>query len=826
MLSAIRYTLYAILITYTLYPLSVYGLPGTEFGAQDDLTVFGTDGNVPDPDVEIKGFSIFGSTNVATHISTAAGNTIFNGAIEVSSDIYVVGKSTFTDNIYLPAASGIFVQDGIPGQLLLKNAGGYLYWDSIGAVGDNLGSHIATTTLNMAGFGITNASTSTFNGYVNVTSTAGYAQNGYIILRASDTSNTFVGREAGRINTGEYNSFVGYQAGYSNTTGGYNAFIGHWAGQSNITGGYNAFVGSNAGRLNTSSYNSFLGAGAGELNSTGQQNSFVGYAAGYSNTTGNLNSFLGYQAGNQTQTGSGNAILGSEAGYGGGGSFSSSTLVGYRAGYSLTTGNNNILLGSKAGDSITSGASNIIIGYDQDAPAATTSNFLNIGGVLYGDLSVKTIGISRNVPQAALDVVSTGTAANQMAQIWRDSAGVIVGSMSATGMMTAVKFIGDVSGASGLPAGDNLGSHIATTTLDMAGFDIVNVDTITAQGQGIYLGTHVFVTQGNVGIGTTAPAAELHVSSANAVASSMPFLVSSGAATGQELFVVKGDGKVGIGTTGPLGHLHVYQNWTGNNLNVFFENAVSGQSTLVRAKANDNYAGFMSDGLSQDWVIGQWDGSTNFLIQDRTAPYSTPFVIEPDAGDNVLYLKAGNVGIGTANPQSRLDVTGIIRSTGPIAPGDGTNFQSSRYMYDDSANYRTAFSSNVYIVGYSSAAKYYGDGASLTGISGDNLGNHTATTDLSMGANNITMTGSLGATGARLTKGWFTDLEVTNAIVGNISGSAGSTTGNVATASALAADPSDCTLPNVALGINASGTAQCSQPSNVTGSAATAGTAG
>lgn len=42
------------------------------------------------------------------------------------------------------------------------------------------------------------------------------------------------------------------------------------------------------------------------------------------------------------------------------------------------------------------------------------------------------------------------------------------------------------------------------------------------------------------------------------------------------------------------------------------------------------------------------------------------------------------------------------------------------------------------------------------------------------------------------------------------------------TAGALGADPSDCTLPQVALGINASGAAQCSQPSNVTGQAATA----
>ncbi len=35
--------------------------------------------------------------------------------------------------------------------------------------------------------------------------------------------------------------------------------------------------------------------------------------------------------------------------------------------------------------------------------------------------------------------------------------------------------------------------------------------------------------------------------------------------------------------------------------------------------------------------------------------------------------------------------------------------------------------------------------------------------DLALGANNITVTGSIASTGSRVTKGWFTDLEVTNA---------------------------------------------------------------
>jgi len=49
---------------------------------------------------------------------------------------------------------------------------------------------------------------------------------------------------------------------------------------------------------------------------------------------------------------------------------------------------------------------------------------------------------------------------------------------------------------------------------------------------------------------------------------------------------------------------------------------------------------------------------------------------------------------------------------------------------------------------------------------------------LALGANNLTITGSLGTTGARLLKGWFTDLEVSNAIAGSITGNAATVTTN------------------------------------------------
>src|SRR6185369_7516556 len=64
----------------------------------------------------------------------------------------------------------------------------------------------------------------------------------------------------------------------------------------------------------------------------------------------------------------------------------------------------------------------------------------------------------------------------------------------------------------------------------------------------------------------------------------------------------------------------------------------------------------------------------------------------------------------------------------------------------------------------------------------DTVGAFTMAGTLAMGANNITSTGSLGATGARLTAGFFTDLTVTNAIAGSVTGSSGSTTGNAGSA--------------------------------------------
>jgi hypothetical protein len=177
------------------------------------------------------------------------------------------------------------------------------------------------------------------NGDINVDSV--YKIGGSTVLSVSGTENTLVGVGAGENNTGPYNTFLGYTAGYSNTTGHSNTFSGYEAGYSNITGVLNTFLGRQAGFSNTEGGgNSAMGSQALYSNTEGGYNSAVGFNALYHNTTGNDNSAVGYRANFYNQEGSRNTIIGYEAGR----SIalhnkSGNVFIGYRAGYSETGSN-------------------------------------------------------------------------------------------------------------------------------------------------------------------------------------------------------------------------------------------------------------------------------------------------------------------------------------------------------------------------------------------------------------------------------------------------------------------------------------------------------
>ncbi|HAT71636.1 MAG TPA: hypothetical protein DCS63_02340 [Elusimicrobia bacterium] len=638
---------------------------GTEFFLEDDLTVFGTGGTATDPDLEAKGFSVFGATQAAyIGVSVGPGNIVVNGVISVSSGAYFAGSSTFT------AAQNIFVNDGAVGQLLQKSAPGNLTWASPASLGDGLGGHVATMTLSMQGFPVLDASTVnarsiavgegvmvgaqisalirppspnydylvyvttgfypdapsmvvSSTGYVGLgtaspaeklhingggirasgsVSAAAYQIAGSTVLAILPGGNSLgVGDGAGRANAGAYNSFIGSWAGYNNTTGQGNSFVGAFAGNSNTTGVKNSFMGHQSGSQNTTGeFNTFLGGGAGLNNITGTNNTFVGYSAGITNKSGSANAIFGAEAGNGTVDNS----------------FSSSTLVGYRTGYGLSTGSDNIFLGFQAGYSVTTGTGNIVVGYSQNTSAPAANNELNIGGVLYGNLAAGTIGVSTRMPQAALDIVSTGTATNIYAQIWRNAAGAVVASMTSTGL-----YQGNGSGLTGVVAtdsskvaktGDSMTGQLtassitATSALGVSADKLwfnpnVEISSATAAYRGgVYVSSHVYFAAGSNIYNISTITAAGNISAAR-------YQINGSTV----LSVLSGTGSLGVGDG--AGRISIGIRNTAVGSGAGYSNTTASDNTFV-----GHQAGYNTTVGGQNNFIGYWAGYSNLTGTNNT----------------------------------------------------------------------------------------------------------------------------------------------------------------------------------------------------------------
>lgn len=529
------------------------------------------------------------------------------------------------------------------------------------AAGDNLGNHTATQNLNMAKFDITNVSTATFTGYINVTSTAGYQQGGVTILTSPGYSDLFLGYQAGYSNDGgNYNTMVGFLAGNRDTTGVENSFIGSQAGFSNVGGNYNSFIGLSAGYYNTSgANNSAVGHRAGENNTTGARNSFFGASAGLGNTTTDDNTYLGYSAGQgNAGSASNNTYVGSYAGFTGLDA-SNNSFLGYQAGYNTNGGNNNIYIGYKAGYSNTSVSNSIILGHNL---TSSGSSALNIGGVLYGNLISKTIGIGIGSQDAALDVISSATASNVYTQVWRDSSATIISSMSSIGVMMASKFIGDGSGLTGITAA----GAVQKTGDTMTGQLTLLGSTLTVTGGGFSVGgSTLIVTAGILGLGVdpagNSPGVKLIIQPAKN--NEYPAL----GAAGGTLRMLSANGLYGLQAGVSAGGYTWMQagrkDGSATAYNLFLQPA--GGTVSVGTVNND-----------QRLTVGGGIGLTGQVISSGT-------------GNNYF---AGNVGIGTTNPGSKLQVA-----------GDGT-FSTS------------LTASSITATGDVSALLYHGNGTALTGI--------------------------------------------------------------------------------------------------------------
>jgi hypothetical protein len=253
------------------------------------------------------------------------------------------------------------------------------------------------------------------------------------------------------------NVALGYQAGALLTSGAANIFIGDYAGHAVTTGGNNTVISTgtcygNCGGLGAASTNNLIIGGNGSNNfgndnivlsmvqnrGNASQSVLIGngilnaasypgaanavvmgyYAMGNGGVGANNTVTLGYFAMNNA-SGSiyGDIAIGSSALNNVSGNYN--IAIGPSTGSSITSGASNLVLGPFVGSvTLSSGSSNILIGTSSgvDTPSTSTSNWLNIGNTLYGDLANHRLAIGNGITSinngTALDLSSNTTSSN------------------------------------------------------------------------------------------------------------------------------------------------------------------------------------------------------------------------------------------------------------------------------------------------------------------------------------------------------------------------------------------------------------------------------
>lgn len=211
-------------------------------------------------------------------------------------------------------------------------------------------------------------------------------------LSNTGTGNTFLGILAGRVNSGQYNTGVGYHVLYSNTSGKYNSAFGSEVLFRNSTGSYNTAGGlfaqynNTSGNYNTSygyralyrnttgGPNVAIGFSALDSNTTGSLNTALGFVALLNNTTGNFNTAVGYSTLTFNKIGLFNTTVGAEAMFNTIGSYN--TSQGYYSLHSNGAGNYNTAIGSYANVSTDNLSNTTALGYNAIVNA---SNKVRIG---------------------------------------------------------------------------------------------------------------------------------------------------------------------------------------------------------------------------------------------------------------------------------------------------------------------------------------------------------------------------------------------------------------------------------------------------------------
>jgi hypothetical protein len=550
------------------------------------------------------------------------------------------------------------------------------------AVGYLAGNALTTGGSNVA-LGYAALKSNTVDGYnVAIGSSA-------MINSTTGSYNVAVGPSALAINQGSNNVGVGYQALGNNTTGNANVAIGLNAAGSNTTGSSNSVVGYGVLVNNTTGSSiSAIGESALRFNTTGSLNNAFGYYSMYNNSTGSGNTSFGSYAMNSNSTGNDNVAIGNNAFYTA--NSSRNVGVGYYVGSRVTTGVENLFLGNEAGNYVTTGSRNVILGYQSGAQLITGNNntligiganvpsnggaFTNATAIGYNAIvgasnslvlggtgaDLVNVGIGNTTPSNTLHLTpSAGADPLRVENIRSGSTADSILTTTSTGLIKKITVTA-------------LSTRLGSNFWSMSGNAFTNPATNfagTTDAQDFVFRTNNtekmrITSGGNVGIGIAAPTAKFHIvdgaldlkASASTgfqvettggaawtnlgTTSAAPILQwYNSANTG--LGVITSVGRMGVGTTAPTSKVHII-----------------GEDNLADTEISSTVANNATQGVAIKYSGIFKTGSNAASSLDINAKGTGNIIMH--ASSSGATTSTGNVGIGIAAPNTKIDIDGAV----------------------------------------------------------------------------------------------------------------------------------------------------------------------